>query len=115
MMTLRGLKSVIEQARKMSSKKFVPLFDRVVIRRAKSLDRVGNILLPDTAQKKANIGHVVAVGPGMRTREGKLIPTTLREGDKVLLSEYGGRDIEIDGEELTVFREDEIVAKLEDK
>ena len=94
------------------SKRLIPLSDRVLIRKAKPVERIGGIVLPESAQKRLNHGTVLAVGPGARNREGALIPTTLKEGDNVVLSEYGGTEVEIDGEELHLFREDDILGLL---
>lgn len=72
----------------------------------------GGILLPETNVSKANEGEVLAVGPGFMSREGKLVPVALAVGDKVLLPDFGGTQIKIDGEELHLFRSDEILAKF---
>jgi len=71
----------------------------------------GGILLPESAQSKANEAEVVAVGPGTLTKEGTTIPVSVSVGDKVLLPEYGGLKIKVDNEEVYLFRNDEILAK----
>lgn len=76
------------------------------------MEKIGGIVLPESAQKKMNHGTVLAVGPGARNREGNLIPTSVKEGDTVVLSEYGGTEVEIDGEELHLYREDDILGIL---
>lgn len=73
----------------------------------------GGILLPEAAVGKASEGEVLAIGPGLRTREdGEFIPVGVSVGDKVLLPEYGGLQIKLDGEDLFLFRNDEILAKF---
>jgi chaperonin GroES len=94
------------------SKRLIPLSDRVLIRKAKPIERIGGIILPESAQKRMNEGVVLAVGPGSRNREGTLVPTSVKEGDNVVLSEYGGTEVLIDGEELHLFREDDILGVL---
>lgn len=72
----------------------------------------GGIYLPETNVSKANEGEVVAVGPGAKTRDGEIIPVSVTVGDKVLLPEYGGLQVKIDGEEMFLFRNDELLAKF---
>jgi chaperonin GroES len=72
----------------------------------------GGILLPESNVSKANEGEVLAVGAGFRTRDGDVIPVSVAVGDKVLLPEYGGLQLKLDGEELHLFRNDEILAKF---
>lgn len=94
-------------------KKIIPLADRVLIRRLVPANKTaGGILLPEASISKANEGEVLAVGPGIRTREnGEFIPVAVSVGDKVLLPEYGGLQIKVDGEDVYLFRNDEILAK----
>ena len=73
----------------------------------------GGIILPEANVPKANEGEVLAIGPGLTTREGVKIPMTVSVGDKVLLPEYGGLPLKIDGEEAFMFRNDEILARYE--
>eukprot|EP00981_Chlorochromonas_danica_P011878 scaffold4338_cov183-Ochromonas_danica.AAC.2 len=94
-------------------KKILPLADRVLIKRIQPVTKTaGGILLPESQISKNNEGEVVAVGPGQRTREGELLPVSVTVGDKVLLPEYGGLPIKVDGEEVYLFRNDEILAKI---
>lgn len=94
-------------------KKLVPLADRVLVRRVLAATKsAGGILLPESSVTKNNEGEILAVGPGAKTREGDLIPITVTVGDKVLLPEYGGLPVKVDGEEIFLFRNDEILAKF---
>jgi len=96
-------------------RKLVPLLDRVIVERSKAAERsVGGIILPETSKSKLNIGKVLAVGPGHRDKDGKLVPLTIKVGDHVLLSEYGGTDAKIDDKEYSIYREDDILAILKD-
>ena len=96
--------------------KLKPLFDRIVIRR---LDEEsvssGGIVIPDTAKEKPDQGEVVAVGPGKYNESGQRIPIGLSTGDRVLFGKYAGTSIKIDGEELVVVREDDVLAIVEGK
>eukprot|EP01121_Diplochlamys_sp_Union-15-3_P003610 TRINITY_DN1354_c0_g2_i1.p2 TRINITY_DN1354_c0_g2~~TRINITY_DN1354_c0_g2_i1.p2 ORF type:complete len:104 (+),score=27.89 TRINITY_DN1354_c0_g2_i1:60-371(+) len=96
-------------------KKLTPLFDRVVVSRtAAKKKEIGGILLPDSAQDKANTGKVVAVGSGKRTSDGKTLPLSVSVGDTVLLSEFGGNDIKIEDEDFVVLREEDILGIIKD-
>lgn len=92
-----------------------PLHDRVVIRRDKALERTaGGIYIPDTAQEKQQVGHVLAVGKGRVTKDGSVIPLDVKVGDRVMFSKYAGTEtprfyFESDGEELVIMKEDEIL------
>ena len=96
--------------------KFRPLHDRVVVERidaeAKS---AGGIIIPDTAKEKPQQGKVVAVGPGGRDENGKLIPIDLRVGDRVLFGKWSGNEVKIDGAELLIMKESDIMGVLEGK
>jgi len=95
-------------------KKLIPLADRVLIRRVMpNLKTAGGIFIPESAVSKNNEGEVLAVGPGAKTRNGDVIPITVAVGDKVLLPEYGGLPVKLDGEEIFLFRNDEILAKFQ--
>jgi len=95
------------------AKKIVPLFDRVIVQRMAAETRTkGGLLIPEKAQNKTLEATVVAVGPGARNDAGATIPMAVAVGDKVLLPEYGGAKLELDGEELQIFRETDIVAKM---
>ncbi|XP_029051038.1 10 kDa heat shock protein, mitochondrial isoform X2 [Osmia lignaria lignaria] len=96
-------------------KRLVPLFDRVLIQRAEAATKTkGGIVLPEKAQAKVLQGTVVAIGPGQRNEKGEHIPLTIKVGDVVLLPEYGGTKVELEeNKELHLFRESDILAKLE--
>jgi chaperonin GroES len=94
--------------------KFKPLHDRVVIRRLVGEEKTkGGIIIPDTAQEKPQEGEVVAVGPGGRDEAGKLIPIDLRAGDRVLFGKWSGTEVKIDGEELLIMKESDVMGVLE--
>lgn len=94
-------------------KRVDPLFDRVLIQRAAAETKTkGGLLIPEKAQSKNNEGLVVAVGPGARNETGDTVPMSVAVGDKVLLPEFGGAKIEMEGEEFQMFRESHHVAKL---
>ena len=94
--------------------KFRPLHDRVVVERmdadAKS---AGGILIPDSAQEKPSQGEIVAVGPGGRDEAGKLIPIDLKKGDRVLFGKWSGTEVKIDGQELLIMKESDILGVIE--
>ncbi|MFZ0092338.1 MAG: co-chaperone GroES [Pseudolabrys sp.] len=95
--------------------KFRPLHDRVVVERidadAKS---AGGILIPDSAQEKPSQGEIVAVGPGGRDEAGKLIPIDLKKGDRVLFGKWSGTEVKIDGEDLLIMKESDIMGVLQE-
>jgi chaperonin GroES len=94
--------------------KFRPLHDRVVIRRLEGDEKTkAGIIIPDTAKEKPQEGEVVAVGPGGRDEAGKLIPIDLRAGDRVLFGKWSGTEVKIDGEELLIMKESDIMGVLE--
>ena len=94
-------------------KKFRPLHDRVVVKRvdAEQKTKTG-IIIPDTAQEKPQEGEVVAVGPGGRDEAGKLIPIDLKAGDRVLFGKWSGTEVKIDGEDLLIMKESDIMGVL---
>ena len=93
---------------------FRPLHDRVVIKRADSETKTsGGIIIPDTAGEKPQRGDVVAVGPGGRDESGKLIPIDLKKGDKVLFGKWSGTEVKIDGKELLIMKESDIMGVLD--
>merc|ERR1712182_81075 len=95
-------------------KRLVPLMDRVLVSRVEPLKKsVGGVILPDSAVSKINEGTVVAVGPGARATDGSVIPMGVKEGDKVLLPEYGGTKVTVDDKEFTLFRDSELLGILE--
>eukprot|EP01088_Endostelium_zonatum_P012639 TRINITY_DN26904_c0_g1_i1.p1 TRINITY_DN26904_c0_g1~~TRINITY_DN26904_c0_g1_i1.p1 ORF type:complete len:107 (+),score=22.98 TRINITY_DN26904_c0_g1_i1:231-551(+) len=100
----------------MSSRRFRPLLDRVLIKRVPRPQRtVGGITLPDKAQSKSWQGQVLAVGPGYYDHNGKFRKPTIQEGDLVYLSEYGGNNIEIDDESLAVYREEDVLGIIKEQ
>lgn len=93
--------------------KLVPLADRVLVKRLEAITKTaGGILLPESNISKANEGQIIAVGPGLKTKSGEVIPITVSVGDKVLLPEYGGIPVKVQGDELFLFRNEEILAKI---
>eukprot|EP01126_Amoeba_proteus_P030862 TRINITY_DN3040_c0_g1_i1.p2 TRINITY_DN3040_c0_g1~~TRINITY_DN3040_c0_g1_i1.p2 ORF type:complete len:115 (-),score=26.48 TRINITY_DN3040_c0_g1_i1:60-404(-) len=97
------------------TKRLTPLFDRVLVKRIKPVTKVGGILLPDSATKKNNEALVVAVGKGMRNFEGKYTPPLVQVGDRILLSEFRGDEVNFEGEEMILIREEDILAKVEER
>jgi chaperonin GroES len=90
--------------------KFRPLHDRVVIRRAEGdLKSKGGIIIPDTAKEKPQEGDVIAVGPGSRDESGKLIPLDVKAGNTILFGKWSGTEVKIDGEDLLIMREGDIM------
>ncbi len=94
--------------------KFRPLHDRVVVKRLESETKTsGGIIIPDTAAEKPQQGEVVAVGPGSRDEAGKLVPIDLKKGDKVLFGKWSGTEVKIDGQELLIMKESDVMGVLE--
>ena len=94
--------------------KFKPLLDRIVVKRIEELNRTaGGIIIPDTAKEKPSQGIVVAVGPGGVNEDGKVTVMTLKEGDKVLFGKWSGTEVKIDGEDLLIMRESDVLGVLE--
>ena len=95
--------------------KFRPLHDRVVVRRIDAEEKsAGGIIIPDTAKEKPSQGEVIAVGPGGRDDAGKLIPIDVRVGDRVLFGKWGGTEVKIDGEELLIMKESDIMGIIDE-
>lgn len=95
--------------------KFKPLHDRIVIRRLEGEETTkAGIIIPDTAKEKPQKGEVVAVGPGVRDEAGKLVPTDLKPGDRVLFGKWSGTEVKIDGDELLIMKESDVMGVLED-
>jgi len=93
--------------------KFRPLHDRVVVRRLDSEEKTkGGIIIPDTAKEKPQEGEIVAVGAGARDEAGKLIPLDVKAGDRVLFGKWSGTEVKIDGEELLIMKESDIMGVL---
>ena len=90
--------------------KFRPLHDRVAIRRVPFEEKTrGGIIIPDTAKEKPQEGEVVAVGPGTRDEKGKLLPLDVRVGDRVLFGKWSGTEVVIDGEDMLIMKETDIM------
>jgi chaperonin GroES len=90
--------------------KFRPLHDRVVVRRLEAEEKTkGGIIIPDNAKEKPQEGEVIAVGPGGRDDNGKLIPLDVRKGDKVLFGKWSGTEVKLDGQELLIMKETDIM------
>ena len=96
--------------------KFRPLHDRVVVKRVDSETKTsGGIIIPDTAAEKPQQGEVIAVGPGTRDESGKLVALDIKKGDKVLFGKWSGTEVKIDGEDLLIMKESDILGVLEGK
>src|SRR5207247_380947 len=94
--------------------KFRPLHDRVVVRRIESEDKTaGGIIIPDTAKEKPMEGEVIAVGPGARGEDGKLHPLDVKAGDRILFGKWSGSEVKIDGEELIIMKESDVLGVIE--
>ena len=93
--------------------KFRPLHDRVVVRRLNSEEKTkGGIIIPDTAKEKPQEGEIIAVGSGARDEAGKLVPLDVKKGDKVLFGKWSGTEVKIDGEELLIMKESDIMGVI---
>ena len=91
-----------------------PLHDRIIVRRIEEGEqKVGGIIIPDTAKEKPQQGKVIAAGNGKTKDDGKRIPLDVKEGDTILFGKYSGQEIKIEGEEHLIMREDEVLAVLE--
>jgi chaperonin GroES len=94
----------------MAKTKFRPLHDRVVVKRVDAEEKSkGGIIIPDTAKEKPQEGQVVAVGPGGRDENGKLIPMGVKAGDRVLFGKWSGTEVKLDGDELLIMKESDIM------
>jgi chaperonin GroES len=97
----------------MAKLKFRPLHDRVVVKRVNAEEKTkGGIIIPDTAKEKPSEGEVVAVGPGGRDETGKLIPIDIKAGDRVLFGKWSGTEVKIDGDELLIMKESDIMGVI---
>ena len=95
--------------------KFRPLHDRIVVKRIDAEEKTaGGIIIPDTAKEKPSQGEVLAVGPGGRDEAGKLIPIDVRVGDRVLFGKWSGTEVKIDGDELLIMKESDIMGVIEE-
>ena len=98
----------------MAKTKFRPLHDRVVVKRIDAEEKTkGGIIIPDSVREKPSQGEIVAVGPGGRDDAGKLIPLDVKVGDKVLFGKWSGTEIKLDGEEVLIMKESDIMGVLD--
>jgi chaperonin GroES len=96
--------------------KFRPLHDRVLVRRSAEEERTaGGIIIPDTAQEKPMEGEIVSVGPGARNEKSELIAPEVKAGDRVLFGKYAGTDVTINGEDLVIIKESDVMGIIEGK
>jgi chaperonin GroES len=94
--------------------KFRPLHDRIVVRRIEAEQKTaGGIIIPDTAKEKPQQGEVIAVGPGARNEQGQLVPLDVKVGDTVLFGKWSGTEVKIDGDDLLIMKESDIMGVLE--
>merc|ERR1712146_869321 len=100
----------ILNCQKGDSMKFKPLHDRVVVKRLESDEKTsGGIIIPDTAKEKPSEGEVLAVGPGEITEDGKLKPMNVKKGDKILFGKWSGTEVKLDGDDLLIMKESDIM------
>ena len=98
----------------MAKSKFRPLHDRVVVRRVESEEKTkGGIIIPDTAKEKPQEGEIIAVGSGARDEAGKLVPLDVKAGDRVLFGKWSGSEVKLDGKDLLIMKESDILGVLE--
>ena len=94
--------------------KFRPLHDRVLVKRLESDEKTkGGIIIPDTAKEKPSEGKVIAVGAGVRGEDGKLHPLDVKKGDKIIFGKWSGTEVKIDGDELLIMKESDIMGIVE--
>lgn len=94
--------------------KFRPLHDRVVVRRVEQLEKsAGGVIIPDTVKEKPMEGEVLAVGPGARDDSGKLAPLDVKAGDRILFGKWSGTEVKIDGEDLLIMKESDVMGIIE--
>jgi chaperonin GroES len=94
--------------------KFRPLHDRVVIRRLHAEEKtVGGIIIPDTAQEKPMEGEVIATGPGSRNEQGEIVALEVKAGDRILFGKWSGTEVKLDGQELLIMKESDIMGIIE--
>ena len=93
-----------------------PLHDRIIVRRLdEGEQKIGGIIIPDTAKEKPQQGKVIAVGAGKQNDDGKRLPLDVKEGDTILFGKYSGQEIKMEGEDLLIMREDEVLAIIDSK
>ena len=96
--------------------KFKPLHDRVVVRRIEEdVKTAGGIIIPDTAKEKPQQGEVVSVGPGARNEKGEIVTLDVKAGDRILFGKWSGTEVKIDGEELLIMKESDVMGVIEGK
>ena len=94
--------------------KFRPLHDRVVVKRIDAEEKTaGGIIIPDTAKEKPMEGEIVSVGPGARDESGKLVPLDVKAGDRILFGKWSGTEVKIDGQDLLIMKESDVMGVLE--
>jgi chaperonin GroES len=94
--------------------KFRPLHDRVLVRRVKEEEKTkGGIIIPDTAQEKPQEGEIIAVGPGARDESGKVVELDVKVGDRILFGKWSGTEVKIDGEDLIIMKESDVLGIIE--
>ena len=94
--------------------KVTPLHDRIVVARIEPEEKTkGGIIIPDTAKEKPQEGKIIAVGPGKRDKDGKLIPPDVKAGDRVLFTKWAGTEFKLDGKEHMIMKEDDILGVIE--
>ena len=94
--------------------KFRPLHDRVVVRRIEAEEKTaGGIIIPDTAKEKPIEGEVIAVGPGARNEQGQLVTLDVKAGDRILFGKWSGTEVKLDGEELLIMKESDVMGVVE--
>src|SRR3954463_3055306 len=94
--------------------KFRPLHDRIVVRRITAEEKTaGGIIIPDTAQEKPMQGEVIAVGPGARNEQGQIVALDVKAGDRILFGKWSGTEVKLDGEELLIMKESDIMGIIE--
>jgi chaperonin GroES len=94
--------------------KFRPLHDRVLVRRVEQLEKTaGGIIIPDTAKEKPQEGEVIAAGAGLKNEEGKLTPLDVKAGDRILFGKWSGTEVRVDGEDLLIMKESDILGIVE--
>ena len=98
----------------MAKSKFRPLHDRVVVRRVESEEKTkGGIIIPDTAKEKPQEGEIIAVGSGARDESGKLVPLDVKAGDRILFGKWSGTEVKLNGEDLLIMKESDIMGVIE--
>jgi len=111
MAAARNHLSITQEAHLMN---FRPLHDRVVVRRLEAEEKTsGGIIIPDTAKEKPMEGEVIAAGPGARDDQGKLVPLDVKTGDRILFGKWSGTEVKLDGEELLIMKESDIMGIVE--